>query len=45
MRAVTDDDVRIKVLDEPFHDAQNAGLAPPVEHDSRVFLTKPGLAA
>lgn len=45
MRAVTDDDVRIKVLDEPFPDAQDAALPLPVEHDSRVFLTKPGLAA
>lgn len=31
MRAVTDDDdVRIKVLDEPYSDAQDAGSAPPV---------------
>lgn len=42
---VTDDDIGIKVLYEPFPDAQDAGSAPSLEYDSSIFLEEPGLSA
>ena len=42
---VTDDDIGIKVLYEPFPDAHDAGSAPSVEYDSSIFLEEPGLLA